>query len=156
MHEIIDKKFYLGPKFGTLINKKWITISELLHTPMDNGGVETSLSFLKASSLVLQRCWSNSGAWRWPWWLRSLLFGAPSSDSFGPVLRLCFWRWCSQCSPLGVFGGCPRWHCSLLHYVLGGTTLPPDSTTSFDPGRGTRAPVRRWSQWSSEPVDWLV
>jgi hypothetical protein len=30
MHEIIDKKFYLGPKFGTLINKKWITISELL------------------------------------------------------------------------------------------------------------------------------
>jgi hypothetical protein len=31
MHEIIDKKFYLGPKFGTLINKKWITISELLH-----------------------------------------------------------------------------------------------------------------------------
>jgi hypothetical protein len=31
MHEIIDKKFYLGPKFGILINKKWITISELLH-----------------------------------------------------------------------------------------------------------------------------
>jgi hypothetical protein len=30
MHEIIDKKFYLGPKFGTLFNKKWITISELL------------------------------------------------------------------------------------------------------------------------------
>jgi hypothetical protein len=30
MHEIIDQKFYLGPKFGTLINKKWITISELL------------------------------------------------------------------------------------------------------------------------------
>jgi hypothetical protein len=29
MHEIIDKKFYLGPKFGTLINRKWITISEL-------------------------------------------------------------------------------------------------------------------------------
>jgi hypothetical protein len=32
MHEIIDKKFYLGPKFGTLINKKWITISELLQS----------------------------------------------------------------------------------------------------------------------------
>jgi hypothetical protein len=31
MHEIMVKKFYLGPKFGTLINKKWITISELLH-----------------------------------------------------------------------------------------------------------------------------
>jgi hypothetical protein len=30
MHEIIDKKFYLGPEFGILINKKWITISELL------------------------------------------------------------------------------------------------------------------------------
>jgi hypothetical protein len=30
MHKIIDKKFYLGPKFGTLFNKKWITISELL------------------------------------------------------------------------------------------------------------------------------
>jgi hypothetical protein len=26
MHAIIDKKFYLGPKFGTLINRKWITI----------------------------------------------------------------------------------------------------------------------------------
>jgi hypothetical protein len=33
MHEIMDKKFYLGPKFGTLFNKKWITISELLHAP---------------------------------------------------------------------------------------------------------------------------
>jgi hypothetical protein len=33
MHEMIDKKFYLGPKFGTLINKKWITISELLQSP---------------------------------------------------------------------------------------------------------------------------
>jgi hypothetical protein len=30
MHAIIDKKFYLGPKFGTLFIKKWITISELL------------------------------------------------------------------------------------------------------------------------------
>jgi hypothetical protein len=30
MHGIIDKKFYLGPKFGTLIDKKWIKISELL------------------------------------------------------------------------------------------------------------------------------
>jgi hypothetical protein len=33
MHTIIDKKFYLGPKFGTLFIKKWITISELLHSP---------------------------------------------------------------------------------------------------------------------------
>jgi hypothetical protein len=32
MHEILDQKFYLGPKFGTLINKKWITISELLQS----------------------------------------------------------------------------------------------------------------------------
>jgi hypothetical protein len=32
MHEIIDKKFYLGPKFGTLFNKKWITISEVLQS----------------------------------------------------------------------------------------------------------------------------
>jgi hypothetical protein len=30
MHEIIDKKFYLGPEFGLLINKKWVTISEVL------------------------------------------------------------------------------------------------------------------------------
>jgi hypothetical protein len=30
MHEIMNKKFYLGPKFGNLINKKWVTISELL------------------------------------------------------------------------------------------------------------------------------
>jgi hypothetical protein len=36
MHEIIDKKFYLGPKFGTLINKKWITNSELLHCSTEN------------------------------------------------------------------------------------------------------------------------
>jgi hypothetical protein len=28
----MQKKFYLSPKFGTLINKKWITISELLQT----------------------------------------------------------------------------------------------------------------------------
>jgi hypothetical protein len=33
MHKIRDKKFYLGPKFGTLFNKRWITISELLHHP---------------------------------------------------------------------------------------------------------------------------
>jgi hypothetical protein len=32
MHKIMDKKFYLGPKIGTLFSKKWITISELLHT----------------------------------------------------------------------------------------------------------------------------
>jgi hypothetical protein len=32
MHEIIDKKFYLGPKFGTLFNKKVITIAELLQS----------------------------------------------------------------------------------------------------------------------------
>jgi hypothetical protein len=32
MHKIIDKKFYLGPKFGTLFNKKWFTISELLQS----------------------------------------------------------------------------------------------------------------------------
>jgi hypothetical protein len=32
MHAIIDKKFYLGPEYGTLINKKWITISELLQS----------------------------------------------------------------------------------------------------------------------------
>jgi hypothetical protein len=31
MHKIIDQKFYLGLEFGLLINKKWITISELLH-----------------------------------------------------------------------------------------------------------------------------
>jgi hypothetical protein len=30
MHKI-DKKFHLGPEFDLLINKKWITISELLH-----------------------------------------------------------------------------------------------------------------------------
>jgi hypothetical protein len=33
MHKIMSKKFYLGPKFGTLFDKKWITISELLHQP---------------------------------------------------------------------------------------------------------------------------
>jgi hypothetical protein len=26
----MNKKFYLSPKFGTLFNKSWITISELL------------------------------------------------------------------------------------------------------------------------------
>jgi hypothetical protein len=31
MHKIMNKKFYLSPKFGTLFNNKWITISELLH-----------------------------------------------------------------------------------------------------------------------------
>jgi hypothetical protein len=30
MHEIMNKKFYLSPKFGTLFNKSWITNSELL------------------------------------------------------------------------------------------------------------------------------
>jgi hypothetical protein len=34
MHKIIDKKFYLGTEFGLLINKRWITISELLHRAM--------------------------------------------------------------------------------------------------------------------------
>jgi hypothetical protein len=29
----MNKKFYLGPKFGTLFNNKWITISELLQSP---------------------------------------------------------------------------------------------------------------------------
>jgi hypothetical protein len=37
MHEIMDKKFYLGPKFGTLFNKKWITISELLQLFLHSG-----------------------------------------------------------------------------------------------------------------------
>jgi hypothetical protein len=32
MHKIMNKKFYLSPKFGTLINKSWSTISELLHS----------------------------------------------------------------------------------------------------------------------------
>jgi hypothetical protein len=36
MHTIIDKKFYLGPKFGTLFIKKWITNSELLHGLIPN------------------------------------------------------------------------------------------------------------------------
>jgi hypothetical protein len=31
MHKIMNKKFYLSPKFGTLFNKSWITNSELLH-----------------------------------------------------------------------------------------------------------------------------
>jgi hypothetical protein len=31
MHKIMNKKFYLGPKFGTLFTKSWITNSELLH-----------------------------------------------------------------------------------------------------------------------------
>jgi hypothetical protein len=37
MHEIMNRKFYLGPKFGTLFNKKWITISELLHQAKKEG-----------------------------------------------------------------------------------------------------------------------
>jgi hypothetical protein len=32
MQKIMGKKFNLGPKFGTLFNKKWITISELLQS----------------------------------------------------------------------------------------------------------------------------
>jgi hypothetical protein len=31
----MNKKFYLGPKFGTLFNKSWITISELLQMAKD-------------------------------------------------------------------------------------------------------------------------
>jgi hypothetical protein len=30
MHKMMNKKFYLGPRFGTLFNKKWIKNSELL------------------------------------------------------------------------------------------------------------------------------
>jgi hypothetical protein len=48
MHEIIDKKFYLGPKFGTLINKKWITISELLHL--------TTLSAIRVNMVSAYLC----------------------------------------------------------------------------------------------------
>jgi hypothetical protein len=49
MPTITDKKFYLGPKFGTLFIKKWITISELLHlfhtgfTPPPNVEIKTRL-----------------------------------------------------------------------------------------------------------------
>jgi hypothetical protein len=32
MPKIMGKKFYLGPEFGTLFNKKWITIFELLQS----------------------------------------------------------------------------------------------------------------------------
>jgi hypothetical protein len=44
MHKIIDKEYYLGPKFGTLINKKGITISELLQYSKGNKS-ETSEKF---------------------------------------------------------------------------------------------------------------
>jgi hypothetical protein len=42
MQEIIDKKFYLGPKFGTSINMKWITISELLQVSNSNSNAKIS------------------------------------------------------------------------------------------------------------------
>jgi hypothetical protein len=40
MHKIIDKKFYLGPKIGTLLNKRWITISELLQLHGELEGIQ--------------------------------------------------------------------------------------------------------------------
>jgi hypothetical protein len=49
MHEIMNRKFYLGPKFGTLFNKKWITISELLQRTLEVG------------DLVLRRILSREG-----------------------------------------------------------------------------------------------
>jgi hypothetical protein len=51
MHEIIDKKFYLGPKFGTLFNKKWITISEVLQ--VSNWPVIYFINYTPTSSLAL-------------------------------------------------------------------------------------------------------
>jgi hypothetical protein len=48
MHKIMNKKFYLSPKFGTLIHKSWITISELLQEHILN---ETDLEFEQFSYL---------------------------------------------------------------------------------------------------------
>jgi hypothetical protein len=47
MHKIMGKKFYLGPKFGTLFNKKWITIFELLQC-----GCEGCLGWRQGASRV--------------------------------------------------------------------------------------------------------
>jgi hypothetical protein len=57
MHEIMNRKFYLGPKFGTLFNNKWITISELLQkcciTPLE---YLLMLSFADICLLILCLC----------------------------------------------------------------------------------------------------
>jgi hypothetical protein len=51
MHEIIDKKFYLSPKFGTLFNKKWITISEVLQCLGADAGRWAVVALVPGSSL---------------------------------------------------------------------------------------------------------
>jgi hypothetical protein len=53
MHAIMNKKFYLGPKFGTLFNNKWITISELLHPPDEFPGASPGLPQIQHISATL-------------------------------------------------------------------------------------------------------
>jgi hypothetical protein len=61
MHEIIDKKFYLGSKFGTLINKKWITISELLQD--------------RRFIIILWEVRGSHAAFPLRWWAGSIMSG---------------------------------------------------------------------------------
>jgi hypothetical protein len=58
MHTIMSKKFYLGPKFGTLFNRKWITISELLQaqTPLYRRGSGYRLGDRLSGYRVLRGC----------------------------------------------------------------------------------------------------
>jgi hypothetical protein len=61
MHEIIDKKFYLGPKFGTLFNKKWVTISELLQ---GNLWHESQVTFSTCERWDCRVLWHYLQLWR--------------------------------------------------------------------------------------------
>jgi hypothetical protein len=63
MHKIIGKKFYLGLEFGLLINKKWITNSELLHSTTDAAGTSPFLQLddaprVAAGHLLKYKCTS--------------------------------------------------------------------------------------------------
>jgi hypothetical protein len=112
MHQIIDKKFYLGPKFGTLINKKWITISELLQLyraslcrSEDKNLLSVALGRRVRWCVILSYCLSclckNLDA------CNDLIIGKQVLLYLGPVLAfMSVWWWCWWCSCLSLIS-CP-------------------------------------------------
>jgi hypothetical protein len=73
MHTITDKKFYLGPKFGTLFIKKWIKISELLQAAcsMFHGKAIRPLGCSHRGELIGERAASEGGPPSLTIWWRS-------------------------------------------------------------------------------------